>query len=88
MHTGRKRIAKTMKRWLVNGILLISTLLLGVQMKAAAETTAEFNMRYWHSSSPLFFEWVENGVGGKQFIVLQFTASADRDAPQRATCTP
>jgi len=75
-----------MKRWFVNGIVLVAALLC-MQMRAAAESTAEYNMRHRHSSSALFFEWVEHGVGGRQFVVLRFTASADQGAPKRAACT-
>jgi len=79
-------IPSPMKRWFVNGIVLVAALLC-MQMRAAAESTAEYNMRHRHSSSALFFEWVEHGVGGRQFVVLRFTASADQGAPKRAACT-
>jgi len=46
----------------------------------------QYAMDRHHSSDTIFFDWVEDGVGGKQFVTLKFTADESHNGLKSAEC--
>src|ERR1019366_10185064 len=78
-----------MKRLLRQGsIICVCLVALTGQVIADSLSDArrDFSMARHHDSYTMFFEWVENGVSGGQFVALKFSAEAEQDGTTWADC--
>jgi len=71
-------------------MLLVSVCMFALpgQAIAAPQSDAKLNyaMARHHNSDTTFFEWIENGVGGTQFVALKFNAEEEQDGTKWAEC--
>ena len=53
---------------------------------SSGDARRDYAMARHHDSYTMFFEWIENGVSGGQFVALKFSAEALQDGTTWADC--
>ena len=71
-------------------MLLVSACLFALPGQATPDPQSDAKVNYamarHHNSDTTFFEWIEDGVGGAQFVALRFNAEEEQDGTKWAEC--
>lgn len=73
------------KRLLQIGVCLF--IIVGQVMAQSDPHFSEYAMERYHNSDTIFFEWIEDGIGGQLFVAIKFNANEFSGGTKTAECS-